>query len=360
MKHNTSSKQFFKLIKQSVLFWTVAFFSFAIFRFYGLDDDFETLNEQNYVYLNFSVPLLICTVIGLTLGILYGVIDFFHEKYLIKKYSLGLGIFINTTLHFIATIIILNSIIPIFSFFYPLKFDFNFGWLIAEKGFWALMWYIVLCSLVFSFLKIAIERFGSGVFMKILVGHYKNPKEEERIFMFLDLKDSTTIAEKLGHYKYSKFIQDAFYDLNKVIQDYNADIYQYVGDEAVLTWPYEKGVHNNNCLAVFFAFEAQRESKKSYYLKKYGIFPTFKAGLHGGTLMAAEVGFIKKELAYHGDVINTSARIQAECNKHRVSLLLSEKILNDLTKNVPSRFLGSILLKGKQHNVNIHSILKND
>lgn len=220
------------------------------------------------------------------------------------------------------------------------------------------MWFIVLASLVFSFVKIAIERFGRGVFLKMLIGHYKNPQEEERIFMFLDLKDSTTIAERLGYHQYSQFIQDCFIDLNEVVLDYHAEIYQYVGDEAVLSWPYLKGLDKNNCIGIFFAFEERRQYRKDYYIKKYGVFPEFKAGLHGGKLMVAEVGFVKKELAYHGDVINTSARIQAECNTYNVTLLISEKLLNDLNINTQSKtnYLGNILLKGKLNEVKIHSV----
>ena len=163
------------------------------------------------------------------------------------------------------------------------------------------------------------------------------------------------MLNNLGHHKYSQFIQDCFYDLNEVVLDYNAEIYQYVGDEAVLSWPYQKGLANNNCVGVFFAFEAQRKSRKDYYLEKYEVFPEFKAGLHGGSLMVAEVGFVKKELAYHGDVINTSARIQAECNKHNVTLLLSEKLLRDLKIDILSKTksLGNVILKGKQKEVNI-------
>ncbi len=176
--------------------------------------------------------------------------------------------------------------------------------------------------------------------------------------MFLDLKDSTTIAEQLGHHKYSQFIQDCFFDLNDVVLDHDAEIYQYVGDEAVLSWPYKKGLAKNNCLGLFFAFQHQLELRKAYYLEKYGISPEFKAGLHGGTLMVAEVGSVKKELAYHGDVINTSARIQAECNTYHVSLLISEKLLKDLhiDEVSNSKSLGNVLLKGKHEEVKIHTI----
>lgn len=358
MNRTRNQKQFFRFLWQSSLFWTFALFSYAVFRFYGLNEELAAAAYENFETQPFRIPLLVASSMGLGLGLLYGLIDFVYEKYLFKKVSLGAGLLLNTLFHFISTIFIFTAGLTLFSKVIPLNLNLEPGWWMTDKRFWSIMWYIVLASLVFSFIKIATERFGPGVFVKMLLGKYKNPKEEDRIFMFLDLKDSTTIAEKLGHHLYSQFIQDCFFDLNEVVLGYNAEIYQYVGDEVVLSWPYEKGLMNNNCLGVFFAFETQRESRKAYYFEKYGVFPEFKAGLHGGSLMAAEVGFVKKELAYHGDVINTSARIQAECNKHNVTLLISEKLLNDLQndKRSSSKFLGSVLLKGKQKEVNIHTV----
>ena len=61
-------------------------------------------------------------------------------------------------------------------------------------------------------------------------------KEEERIFLFLDMRSSTHIAESLGAMKYSQLVQDCFADLYQAVQQTGAHIYQYVGDEAVLTW----------------------------------------------------------------------------------------------------------------------------
>jgi adenylate cyclase len=355
---NRNTNHILKSLKQSTFFWTFALFSYAIFRFFGFEQEVASITEANIQTQSFRIPLFVLTITGFSLGILYGIIDFLYEKYLLKKYSLGVGLLLQTFLHFTSTILVFNIIITFFSNFLPMNFKLEIGWWLTDKRFWSIIWYIVLASIVFSFIKIAIERFGRGVFIKMLMGHYKNPQEEERIFMFLDLKDSTTIAEKLGYHKYSQFIQDCFIDLNEVVLDYSAEIYQYVGDEAVLSWTYKKGLENNNCIGVFFAFEEKRQARKAYYEAKYGVFPEFKAGLHGGKLMAAEVGFVKKELAYHGDVINTSARIQAQCNKYNVTLLISEKLLKDLHINIQStaNFLGNILLKGKQKEVKIHSI----
>lgn len=342
-----------------MLFWVLALVCYGIFRFYGMDQEPAFSIKEGFEGRRvLAEPLLVFSTLGLGLGILYTLIDFLFEKYIPKRIPLGFNLLIKTWCYFVVTILIVSAVASVASQVFNIELEVKFGWWVHEKRVWSLLFYIIMASVVFSFIKIAIERFGQGVFFKILMGTYKNPKEEERIFMFLDLKDSTTIAERLGHHSYSQFIQDCFLDLNEVVVEYDAEIYQYVGDEAVLSWPYKKGLTNNNCVGLFFAFQQQRQSRKEYYLQKYGVYPEFKAGLHGGALMVAEVGFIKKELAYHGDVINTTARIQAECNTYNVILLLSEKLLKDLNigSSSTSESLGSVLLKGKSEEVKIHTI----
>ncbi|WP_109300904.1 adenylate/guanylate cyclase domain-containing protein [Aquimarina sp. AU474] len=359
MSHNL--KQYIRILWQSILFWAIAMGLYSIFRYYGIDEEegFNVIKEYRGVRGTWRA-LMGFTTIGILIGILYATIDILFEKFTSNKLSMVYGLNLRTFFYFITTIGVFTVVMDFFSEMYGLNLNTDRGWWKESKSFWATILYIVLVSFVFSFIKIATEKFGKGVFLKMLMGKYKNPQEEKRIFMFLDLKDSTAIAENLGHFKYSQFIQDCFYDLNEVVPKYDAEIYQYVGDEAVLSWPYKKGLANNNCIDLFFAFQNKKQSKASYYLDKYGMIPEFKAGLHGGTLMVTEVGVIKKEIAYHGDVINTSARIQAECNTYEVLLLISEKLLKDLKihSNLSTEFLGSVLLKGKQEKVKIHTIQK--
>ncbi|AXT55379.1 adenylate/guanylate cyclase domain-containing protein [Aquimarina sp. AD1] len=359
---NRNIKKYLRLLWQSVLFWSLAMGFFSIFRYYGIDEEEGIYMIPEYRgYTGTIRALMGFSSIGMLIGIVYATIDLIFDKYTSNKISLVYNLIVRTLFYFITTVIIFTIIMDIFSDIYNLNLDTDRGWWKENKSFWATILYIVMVSFVFSFIKIATEKFGRGVFIKMLLGKYKNPQEEKRIFMFLDLKDSTTIAEKLGHFKYSQFIQDCFYDLNTVVPKHEAEIYQYVGDEAVLSWPYKKGLANNNCVSLFFAFQQKKQSKADYYEEKYGVIPEFKAGLHGGKLMVTEVGVIKKEIAYHGDVINTSARIQAECNNHKVKLLISEELLQDLSINssLSTTFLGSVLLKGKQKEVNIHTISKN-
>ncbi len=358
---NHTIKQYIQLLGQSVLFWTIAMVLYSIFRYYGIDAEEGYIVIKKYKETLGGLYYLVkLSNIGILIGVLYATIDFIFDTYIKNKISLINDIIIRTLFHFVITLIVFTIITNRYTtltYTYPNTLT---GWYYFNTSFWVTILYIVLTSFIFSFIKIGNEKFGKGVFIKMLLGKYKNPQEDKRIFMFLDLKDSTTIAEKLGHFKYSQLIQDCFYDLNKVVPKHNAEIYQYVGDEVVLSWSYKKGLANNNCVNLFFAFQQKKQSKSEYYLKRYGVFPEFKAGLHGGKLMVTEVGVIKKEIAYHGDVVNTSARIQGQCNTYKVPLLISEKLIQDLkiNANLTCQFIGSVLLKGKKEEVNIHTIAR--
>ena len=206
------------------------------------------------------------------------------------------------------------------------------------------------------------DKFGQGVLVSFLLGNYHRPKEEARIFMFLDLKSSTTHAEKLGHIRYSQLIQDCFFDLTDTVIEHGAVIYAYVGDAVILTWQMDKGLRDNNCLNMFFDYDRTIKDRNDYYQKQYNVVPEFKAGINAGQVTVAEVGELKKELAYHGDVLNTAARIQEVCNQYSCSLLVSEYLIKqmDLGDDFTKDFIGSVPLKGRQEPVNIFSVERHD
>jgi len=350
----------FKRIWMSVLFWSIAMVLFGFFRMFGVGeaDGFEI--KAGYENIRPGNYLPVFALSGVLIGLLFISIELLFEKFASRKFPLWLEFLLKTFLYFAAIITISTFIMSLASDLFDLALNHDRGWWRTDKGFWVFVLYTLLVSIVFSFIKIANEKFGKGVFLNMLLGKYRRPQEEKRIFMFLDLKSSTTIAENLGHYKYSQLIQDCFFDINDVVAQFDAEIYQYVGDEVVLSWPYAKGLTNKNCVALFFEFQRLLHSKTSYYQEKFGTIPEFKAGLHGGKLMVAEVGIIKKEIAFHGDVINTSARIQAECNTHDVPILISKDLHLDLNLNgsYSSISIGNVLLKGKHNAVEIFTVMQ--
>ncbi len=130
--------------------------------------------------------------------------------------------------------------------------------------------YMMFFASMITFLRQMMLKVGPRVLGDLMLGKYYNPKKEERIFLFLDMKSSTRIAEKLGNLKYSKLIQDCFVDLTDSLIAHDAEVYQYIGDEAVMTWTVKDGVRNGNCIKVYFDFMSVLEKKKDYYNSNYG------------------------------------------------------------------------------------------
>ena len=221
---------------------------------------------------------------------------------------------------------------------------------LSGTGVWAFVIYwsvIVILTQIFMQVR---DNFGYGVLPNFIIGRYNKPKEESRIFMFLDLKSSTSTAEKLGHIQYHNFLNDFFDDINNSIIFTKGEIYQYIGDEITVSWKMENGIENENCLRCFFSIDDKIKVNTSKYLEKFGIVPEFKAGLHCGNVTIGEVGVIKKEIVFTGDVLNTAARIQELCNTYGVRLLLSKKLLDSLRikQKYIEKLVDEVILKGKK------------
>ena len=211
-----------------------------------------------------------------------------------------------------------------------------------------IMWGVI--SLFTLFMLQVNDKFGPGILVKFLRGKYFHPRQEERVFMFLDMRSSTTIAEKIGDKQYFNLLSDLFSDITPAILNHSGEIYQYVGDEVVISWPLRHGIHNANCLACFMQIQKALDQLASDYEKKYGISPQLKAGLHVGTVTAGEIGRIKKDIVYSGDVLNTAARIQGQCNDYKVDILMSKDLAQMLDGRQKYSFIpiGNIALRGKQ------------
>jgi adenylate cyclase len=142
------------------------------------------------------------------------------------------------------------------------------------------------------------------------------------------MKPSTTIAENIGHERYFDLLKTYYADMSNAILETSGEVYQYVGDEIVVTWKEKNGIHKNNCIQCFIKISKKNSKNKDYYIQHFGVFPEFKAGFHIGEVTAGEIGIIKKDIIYTDNIINTTARIQAECNNYDSKTLISESLKN--------------------------------
>ncbi len=347
-----------KEIGFNLLAWLVAGNMFVILRFFGMYDF-----EQYFILkkpVEMELMFFEANVVAIVNGLLLSLVDILFDTPKFKRNSFRYIITVKSLAYVVTMFVSIVSIFVLHGIIINRENNlmYSLTYTLGSQYTIALYVYGAFISLLINFLKEVNKKFGPGILIKLFSGRYYNPRVEDRIFMFIDLKASTSIAEKLGHLKYSRLIQDCFYDVTDVVAKYKAEIYQYVGDEIVLTWELEKGIENDNCFKFFFEFKNKLELLSDYYKDKYGVVPVFKAGMNCGTITVAEVGEIKKEIAYHGDVLNTASRIQDQCNEYNKVLLISSNLYKKMPRTGVFRFdlIGEVLLKGKLNPVGVYSV----
>ncbi len=355
------TKNFLRNLAFNLIFCIAAGLLFVVFRFFG------TFDFENHGMPISSLHLMHAFLEGLAVGILNGfvisIIDLLVDTDNFKRRSFRYTIIFKSFAYCFSIAI---SVVLIFGLNdilmgkreLAINADPEIGNQMTRMYIIAVSAYIILLNILINLLKEADKKFGPGIMLKLFSGRYYHPVIEDRIFMFLDLKASTTIAEKLGHIKYSRLVQDCFFDITDIVEKYKAEIYQYVGDEIVLSWERSKGIDNYNCFRLYFEYADKLMSKSEYYEKTYGIVPEFKAGINSGSVTVCEIGEIKKDIAYHGDVLNTASRIQALCNTYNKKVLISEMLHKIMPKDkfFTRVLIGELSLKGKEKPVGVYSL----
>jgi adenylate cyclase len=340
-----------------VIGWTGAAFMFYLVRYQGLESA-AAFRASAAAQIDHAFVVRSVLIAGALLGLAYGALDILLDRPRLRQWPYLWLILTQTGFHLVLLTLSVAAL--------QLRGIFHQGetftvqhWLgrTFSVNTLVILAYTGAASFGFNFLKQVNRKFGPGNLRRLLMGKYYHPRLEHRIFLFLDLKSSTSHAERLGHNRYSSLIQDCFRDL-AVALEHRAEVYQYVGDEAVLSWEAAAGLEDFNCLRAFYRFRDQLRARSRHYERHYGFVPEFKAGGNIGEVTGVEVGEIKREIAFHGDVLNTAARIQALCNQYGEELLISEYLLTALPPHSEFDFraLGPTQLRGRQAPVEVYAV----
>ncbi len=311
-------------------------------------------------YVHSSYAKLEILLQGVAFGILFGLINLLVDNTKLRKKSFGAVIVIKSILYVIAVVFSQLLVYLIFHFLsiLPVELILEMQEQLEFRFIFSMSAYFVIVVVLINTILQINRKFGYGELINMFTGKYHKPREERRIFMLLDMKDSTKNAERLGNSLYSMLIQSCIHDLTDILIRYKATVYQYVGDEIALTWKSDKGTEKLNFINLFFAYQQVLNKKKDYYLKKFNIVPEFKAGIEEGIVTVSEVGDIKREIAYHGEVLHTAARLEKMCNNLGEKLLITEsvkRLLSD-TSDYNVKLLGEFQLRGKEKKEKVFGI----
>jgi len=344
---------FFRNLLFHLIFWYCSLLLYA----------FLTGNDQlfsNYVDLiQVKSVYLTNLIVAVLVALLFTLMDTFFNDRIMRFSSSRILVFLPSVLYFLLgfLLLILAPLSPKIILNIRKLQDASVLLPAMDIHFTRFLVYFYLACFFNNFFHRMIKKVGKGNFKNWIFGLMNKPREDERIFMVIDMKSSTSIAEKLSHQKFSHLVQDVFNDL-AVVDNYMGEIYQYMGDGAIISWPVKKGLKNNNFLRAFYGFSNVVNKRENYYLRKYDLIPRFKAGIHVGKVMVLQVGRIRREISYNGDTLNTAARIESMCNEYNKSLLISGD-LYDMMQSKDGFYIKEVentKLKGKRRKVDLYYV----
>src|SRR3990170_1997086 len=165
---------------------------------------------------------------------------------------------------------------------------------------------------------------GRRTLRNIVLGRYHRPRAEERFFLFVDI---------------------------------GGEIYQYVGDEMVVTWTVAEGRDDARPIACLFAIRTALDEAAPKFEREFGVAAGIRAALHAGPVISGEVGGSKRDIVFHGDVMNTAARLEQATRDLDRRFLVSADALSRLagTERYALEALGPQALRGRAAPVEVYA-----
>jgi adenylate cyclase len=167
--------------------------------------------------------------------------------------------------------------------------------------------------------------------------------------LFTDIRDFTSLSEKMTPGENFRFVSSFNERLGPVIRRHHGFINQYLGDSIMAIFP------GDPVNALHAAIEMQKTIQALNNERLEFGLPQIKAGIgmHTGPLIMGITGDeFRLDAATISDTVNTAARIESLTKYYRSPLLLSGEMLENIhvKESFRLRFLGKVQLKGK-HNL---------
>jgi adenylate cyclase len=207
---------------------------------------------------------------------------------------------------------------------------------------------LVVCGIIVFIMRVR-ELLGRDIFIDLILGRYRRPVSEERVFLFIDLVGSTSFAEINGDLKAQEYLGELFATYASPVRKHGGIIDDYIGDAAIITWPYHMAIRRAACINCVFDILTEIEQRRDEWIKRFGDVPRLRFAIHGGPVITAEIGVDHHKITYFGDTVNTTSRLESLSKMLGHPILISSDLAHQLLlpKGVKSEYLGEHAVKGR-------------
>jgi adenylate cyclase len=159
-------------------------------------------------------------------------------------------------------------------------------------------------------------------------GLIREPRESDISALFLDVRDSSALGERLGPVGTFEWISRVLGRLSECVMAERGVLVDYIGDELVAMWgaPEEQRDHARRAARAAQAMLGALGGLDRESRERWGVPTVVGIGLHSGKAMVGDIGSShKRKYGPLGDTVNVASRIQGVTKYLKTTLLVSRE-----------------------------------
>ena len=167
--------------------------------------------------------------------------------------------------------------------------------------------------------------------------------------LFADIRNFTTISERLSAAELKSLMNDFFTPITKIIFENNGTIDKYVGDMVMAFWgaPLEDLNHRENSVKAALLMLEKVEELRPIFLERGYPEIAIGIGVNSGMMNVGDMGSIyRRSYTVLGDAVNLSSRLEALTKFYGIKLLVGEAAIKGLDGFL-FRHIDRVKVKGK-------------
>ena len=307
----------------------------------------QTMLDENFLAKESKLLVIISMFIAAAIALLL--------LLFLNTWIASLIIFFLIVIYIIASIFIfttgtiMNIIYPILSFFFTTASFITSSYLAEKKE-----------------KKHIVDSFGkyvSPVIVKELVEHPEKLKlggeKREITVLFSDIRDFTSLSEKLKPEKLVDILNQYLTEMTKVIMANNGLVDKYIGDAIMAFWgaPLKEKDHPSLAFKTCIAMVQIIALLNKKFKKQGKPFINIGIGLNTGNAVVGNMGSEERfDYTAMGDEVNLGSRLEGLTKVYQVPIIISEHTKEKI-KDFSIRELDVVAVKGKKKPIKIYELM---
>lgn len=182
----------------------------------------------------------------------------------------------------------------------------------------------------------------------------------DAVIWFSDLRNSTPLAEQLGHDGFLKLLNDYFEATAGAVLAHGGEVLRFIGDASLAVFPLagdasDSAVCQRAVAAAVDVRERVRKANEARAERGAAAFD-YGVGLHRGEVLYGNIGTQERlEFSVVGPAANETARIEALTKDAGTDIVLSETVARHI-RSTPLKSLGKQELRGVGRAIEVYTL----